>query len=154
MHYRIPGSIGFPVLSALGQITFFADGRLGVNPRPGAASPSGENLFLQRLTLIVPAAIGGAERLFVIDTGSQGSFFTSQYYFEHRNDFASQAIGKLDLAGAGGVRTYSAYVTRQAEYKNGRSLHPSKRNSRDHRNARSAGRQILREHRPAYSRPI
>ena len=111
MHYRIPGSIGFPVLSALGQITFFADGRLGVNPRPAAASPSGESLFLQRLTLIVPAAIGGAQRLFVIDTGSQGSFFTSQYYFEHRNDFASQAIGKLDLAGAGGVRTYSAYVT-------------------------------------------
>ena len=33
LHYRIPGSIGFPVLSALGRITFFADGRLGVGPR-------------------------------------------------------------------------------------------------------------------------
>jgi hypothetical protein len=119
MHYRIPGSIGFPVLSALGQITFFADGRLGVNPRPAPVSPSGENLFLQRLTLIVPAAIGGPQRLFVIDTGSQGSFFTSQYYFEHKNDFASQAIGELDLAGAGGVRTYAAYVTDKLNIKMG-----------------------------------
>jgi len=111
LHYHIPGSIGFPVLSALGKITFFADGRLGVDSRPGVPSPSGKNLFLQRLTLIVPAAIGGMERLFVIDTGSQGSFFTSQYYFEHRNDFASQTIGEVELAGAGGVRTYSAYGT-------------------------------------------
>ncbi len=31
LHYRIPGSIGFPVLSALGRITFFADGRFGVS---------------------------------------------------------------------------------------------------------------------------
>ena len=119
MHYRIPGSIGFPVLSALGQITFFADGRLGVNPRPAPASPTGESLFLQRLTLIVPAAIGGTERLFVIDTGSQGSFFTSQYYFDHKNDFASLAIGELDLAGAGGVRTYAAYVTKKLNIKMG-----------------------------------
>jgi Aspartyl protease len=67
----------------------------------------------------VPAAIGGTERLFVIDTGSQGSFFTSQYYFEHKNDFASQAIGELDLAGAGGVRTYAAYVTKKLNIKMG-----------------------------------
>jgi hypothetical protein len=119
LHYRIPGSIGFPVLSALGKITFFADGRLGVDSRPGVPSPSGKNLFLQRLTLIVPAAIGGMERLFVIDTGSQGSFFTSQYYFEHRNDFASQTIGEVELAGAGGVRTYSAYGTDNLNIKMG-----------------------------------
>ena len=119
LHYRIPGSIGFPVLSALGKITFFADGRLGVDSRPAAASPGGKNLFLQRLTLIAPAAIGGTEHLFVIDTGSQGSFFTSQYYFEHRNDFASQTVGEVDLAGAGGVRTYSAYSTDKLNIKMG-----------------------------------
>lgn len=119
LHYRIPGSIGFPVLSALGRITFFADGRLGVDSRAAAASPSAENLFLQRLTLIVTAAIAGAERLFVIDTGSQGSFFTSQYYSEHRNDFVSEPISKVDLAGAGGVRTYSAYFTNKVNIKMG-----------------------------------
>jgi len=119
LHYRIPGSVGFPVLSALGKITFFADGRLGVDSRPGTVSPGGENLFLQRLTLIVPAAIEGPQRLFVIDTGSQGSFFTSQYYFEHKNDFSTQVIDSVELAGAGGVRTFAAYFTGKLNIKMG-----------------------------------
>jgi hypothetical protein len=117
--YRIPGSIGFPVLSALGKITFFADGRLGVDSRTGVASGAGKSLFMQRLTLIVPAAVGGAERLFVIDTGSQGSFFTSQYYLEHKNDFSAQVIDNVELAGAGGVRTYAAYFTGKLNIKMG-----------------------------------
>ncbi len=119
LQYRIPGSIGFPVLSALGKITFFADGRLGVDSLTGVASTVGESLFMQRLTLIVPAAVGGAERLFVIDTGSQGSFFTAQYYSEHKNDFTSQPIDSVDLAGAGGMRTYAAYFTGKLNIKMG-----------------------------------
>ena len=120
LHYRIPGSIGFPVLSALGRITFFADGRFGVGSNPAARPPAGEeNLFLQRLTPIVAAEIGGAERLFTIDTGSGGAFFTVQYYLEHRNDFTSQTIGSFDLAGAGGVRTYPAYLTGKVNIKMG-----------------------------------
>jgi hypothetical protein len=75
LHYRIPGSIGFPVLSALGRITFFADGRFGVGSNPAAGVPAvEENLFLQRLTPVVAAEIGGAERLFTVDTGSAGTF--------------------------------------------------------------------------------
>ena len=110
MHYRIPGSIGFPVLSALGRITFFRDGRLGVGGKP--VNPGGEeNLFLQRLSPIVAAEIGGTERLFTIDTGSAGSFLTVQYYLEHKNDFASQVSSDFDLVGAGGVGTYPAYAT-------------------------------------------
>jgi hypothetical protein len=120
MHYRIPGSIGFPVLSALGRVTFFADGRFGVGLNPTAATSSGEeNLFLQRLTPVVAAEIGGPERLFTIDTGSAGTFFTVQYYLEHRNDFRSQTIGNFDLAGAGGARTYPSYLTGRVNIKMG-----------------------------------
>jgi hypothetical protein len=111
LRYRIPGSIGFPVLSALGRITFFADGRFGVGSSPAASSSGEENLFLQRLTPVVAAEIAGAERLFTIDTGSAGTFFTVQYYLDHRSDFASQTISNFELAGAGGVRTYPAYLT-------------------------------------------
>ncbi len=110
LHYRIPGSIGFPVLSALGRITFFADGRLGVGLKAGGGTSNSEgNLFLQRMTPIVAAEVGGTEKLFVIDTGAAGSFFTVQYYLEHRKDFTSRAVGDFELAGAGGVRTYPAY---------------------------------------------
>jgi hypothetical protein len=119
LHYRIPGSIGFPVLSALGRITFFADGRFGVGSNLAASSSGEENLFLQRLTPVVAAEIAGAERLFTIDTGSAGTFFTLQYYIEHKNDFASQTIGNFELAGAGGVRTYPSYLTGKVNIKMG-----------------------------------
>ena len=119
LHYRIPGSIGFPVLSALGRITFFADGRFGVGPNPAASSSGEENLFLQRLTPVVVAEIAGAERLFTIDTGSAGTFFTVQYYLDHKSDFAAQTIGSFDLAGAGGARTYPSYVTGKVNIKMG-----------------------------------
>ena len=120
LHYRIPGSIGFPVLSALGRITFFADGQFGVGSNP-AVGTSGdeENLFLQRLTPVVAAEIAGAERLFTIDTGSGGAFLTVPYYLEHKDDFTSQTIGSFDLAGAGGVRTYPAYLTGKVNIKVG-----------------------------------
>ncbi|MGA9967810.1 MAG: retropepsin-like aspartic protease [Terriglobales bacterium] len=118
LRYRIPGSIGFPVLSALGRITFFADGRLGVGEAAGSSGGE-ENLFLQRLTPIVAAEVGGIERLFTIDTGAVGSFFTVQYYLEHKSDFASQIIGDFDLAGAGGVRRYPAYFAGKLNMKIG-----------------------------------
>ena len=120
LHYRIPGSIGFPVLSALGRITFFADGTFGVGSNPAAGvSGSQENLFLQRLTPVVAAKIRGTERLFTIDTGSAGSFFTVRYYLEHKKDFTSQTVGDLDLAGAGGTQTYPAYLTGELSIKMG-----------------------------------
>ena len=119
MHYRIPGSIGFPVLSALGRITFFRDARFGVGQKQEAGPVGEENLFLQRLTPIVAAEVGGMERLFTIDTGSAGSFFTVRYYLEHRNDFSGQTSSDFDLAGAGGVRTYPAYATGELNIKMG-----------------------------------
>jgi hypothetical protein len=120
MHYRIPGSIGFPVLSALGRITFFADGRFGVGLKAAGEATNGEeNLFLQRLTPIVAAGIGGTKMLFIIDTGAAGSFFTVQYYLEHKKDFTSQAISDFELAGAGGARTYTAYFAGKLDMKIG-----------------------------------
>lgn len=119
LNYRIPGSIGFPVLSALGRITFFADGRFGVGVKPAAGMSDEENLFLQRLTPVVAAEVGGVERLFTIDTGAAGSFFTVRYYLEHKGDFASQEIGNFDLAGAGGVQTYAAYFADKVNIKIG-----------------------------------
>jgi hypothetical protein len=119
LHYRIPGSIGFPVLSALGRITFFADGRFGVASNLAGVSGSQENLFLQRLTPVVAAEVEGTERLFTIDTGSAGSFFTARYYLEHKKDFTSQTVGDLDLAGAGGTRTFPAYLTGELSIKMG-----------------------------------
>ena len=45
LHYRIPGSIGFPVLSALGRITFFADGQFGVGSNPAVEVRVARRIF-------------------------------------------------------------------------------------------------------------
>jgi hypothetical protein len=100
------------VLAALGRITFFADGRFGVDLKPVTTTSSHqENLFLQRLTPIVAADVGGAKSLLTIDTGSTGSFFTERYFREHKMDFKSQLIGDLDLIGAGGSREVPMYLS-------------------------------------------
>jgi len=106
--YQLPGSLGFPVLSALGQITFFKDGRFGVGPTRERMSLGG-NLFLQRLTPIVSATIQGKEELFTIDTGATGSFLSVRYYNDFPNQFDSQFVDEMSLTGAGGTISLPAY---------------------------------------------
>jgi Aspartyl protease len=107
--YQLPGSLGFPVLSALGRITFFKDGRFGVGmPRSERVSVN-RNLFLQRLTPIVATNIRGKEELFTIDTGATGSFFSVRYYHDFPHQFDSQFVDEVSMMGAGGSLDLPAY---------------------------------------------
>jgi predicted aspartyl protease len=113
VQYRLPGSLGFPVLSALGKITFFSNNRFGVGLQPSPGRPVKGNLFLQRLTPIVAARIRGKQELFTIDTGATGSFLSARYYGDHPREFATQMVGEMDLSGAGGSQTLPVYYARQ-----------------------------------------
>lgn len=108
--FRIPPSLGFPVLAALGRITFFADGRFGVRMRP-SSDPifPRRNLFLERLTPLIAANVGDGEQLFTFDTGSSGTFLSSQFYSRHANAFKGRPVVKFRLAGAGGSRDFRSY---------------------------------------------
>jgi hypothetical protein len=107
--YRIHGSIGFPVLSALGRITFFANGRFRAELPASAARPAKHNLFLEKLNPIVTVRVGGTEQLFTIDTGATGTFLSAAFYREHKAEFASRPAGELELTGAGGSVRIPAY---------------------------------------------
>jgi clan AA aspartic protease (TIGR02281 family) len=109
LNYMLPGSLGFPVLSALGRITFFPDGQFGVALPPTADKPQKQNLFLQRLTPIVAAEIMGKEELFTIDTGATGSYLSARYYHDFPHQFDSQMVDQVMLTGAGGRRTLPVY---------------------------------------------
>jgi predicted aspartyl protease len=109
MQYMLPGSLGFPVLAALGRITFFEDGRFEVGLQPTTGKPVSGDLFLQRLTPIVSAGIRGNEELFTIDTGATGSFLSARYYQDYPHEFESQMVDEMVLTGAGGTRTLLAY---------------------------------------------
>jgi len=120
LHYRIPGSLGLPVLLALGQVTFFADNRFGVGVKPATESQSPEeNLFLQRLTPVIAAEVNREDRLFTIDTGATGSFFTIRYFLEHKREFNPQNAEDFDLAGAGGGQSYPSYATGKVDVRLG-----------------------------------
>jgi predicted aspartyl protease len=109
IQYMLPGSLGFPVLSALGRITFFANGRFGVGLQPAPGKQMIGNLFLQRLTPIVSGGIRGKQELFTIDTGATGSFLSARYYQDFPHQFESQVVDEMSLTGAGGTRTLPAY---------------------------------------------
>jgi predicted aspartyl protease len=109
LHYHIPGSLGFPVLSALGRITFLADGRFGAHLPVNGPTLQRTNLFLEKLTPIVAVGVDGTDRLFTIDTGATGSLLTAAYYREHQDDFAAQQAQDVELMGAGATASAPAY---------------------------------------------
>jgi predicted aspartyl protease len=113
LQYKLPGSLGFPVLSALGKITFFSNDRFGVRLGPAPLKSGQGNLFLQRLTPIVAARIRGKQELFTIDTGATGSFLSARYYGDFRREFQSQLVDELDLSGAGGSEILPVYYARE-----------------------------------------
>lgn len=108
--FRIPPSLGFPVLAALRRITFFADRRFGVGVRQTSDRKfTRRNMFLEKLSPLLAADVGDGEQLFTFDTGSSGTFLSAQFYRRHLRAFAAARKMQLRLAGAGGSRNYSSY---------------------------------------------
>ena len=110
VHYQIGGIIGYPVLAALGKITFYRNGTLGVDVSTTPVWGRHSNLFVDEQTLLTAARIGGTAFLFTFDTGIQRTFLTARYYREHSSDFPSERTRHQDLAGVGGTRSLSNYV--------------------------------------------
>lgn len=119
---QIPSLLGYPVLSALGRMTFTRDGSLTASPTspPDAAKDGvplwlGDALLLVQLGTLPPTGrsfrFGGEHepRLFVLDTGSRDSYLTDHYFDEHREAFQGPPPETAKLAGAGGEQDTPAY---------------------------------------------
>lgn len=118
---QIHALLGFPVLRALGRLTFGKDGSLSVAPPPASPpAPTGARLWLGDSLLLVQAGTepgtegfhfgGGREpRLFVLDTGSGSSYFTDHYAREHPGSFPGPPTETARLAGGGGEVDLPAY---------------------------------------------
>jgi Aspartyl protease len=116
--------LGFPVVYALGRLTFAKDGSLSVAAKSPAADPrtdvhlwfSGHALLLPLGT--VPVMDGGKvtgmsePRLFMLDTGSGSSYLTDHYLAEHGDAFHGPPPEMARLAGAGGIVEIPAYGAR------------------------------------------
>ena len=108
--YQIRGSIGFPVLQALGKITFHADGRFAVHERLSHAQSVPAKLYLDGFTVLVETEIGGKQHLLTLDTGATGTFLSREYYEAHKHEFGAQEPRELELIGAGGSTIIRSYI--------------------------------------------
>ena len=109
--YQIEGSLGVPVLRALGRITFHADGRVdfaGTSRKLAQGGP--HNLFFERFTPLVVADFGHGNQLFSLDTGAVGTILSVQFLQEDHGLIATGDLIDLQLIGAGGNLTAPAYV--------------------------------------------
>jgi hypothetical protein len=119
--------LGYPVVSALGCLTFAKDGTLTVSPSQSRThDESGAAMWIGNSSLLITldtmplmnsdrSKVTGSAgpRLFELDTGSSSTFLTDHYLAEHPNVFVGPPTEKARLAGAGGIHEIPAYPAHQ-----------------------------------------
>lgn len=106
--------LGFPVVSALGRLTFAKDGSLTVSAQSPAADPRSDiHLWFGGHALLLPLgtdARANKPRLFMLDTGSGSTYLTDHYLAEHASAFPGPPPEIARLAGADGIHEIPAYA--------------------------------------------
>ena len=105
-HYQIEAILGYPVLSALGQITFTKDNRFVAG---GGGDESGSPIYMQQLNPLLQCRIEGRDLLLMFDTGADSTSLTAKYYHAFPEQFTGISQTKHGVGGAGGVKVLNAY---------------------------------------------
>ena len=106
-HYQIEAIVGYPVLSALGQLTFTHDNHVVAG---GGGEKSGSPIYMQQLNPLLQCGIEGRNLLLMFDTGADNTTLTAKYYRAFRSQFSGLTQRKHGVGGAGGVKSVPAYV--------------------------------------------
>lgn len=109
-HYQIDGIVGYPVLAALGRITFDHNRTFAVDVSTKPPLRRDHNLFIEKQTPLVAARIGDTTCLLTLDTGIHRTILTARYYREHSSDFVAHKENDQGLTGVGGTRFLPAYT--------------------------------------------
>jgi len=104
---QIQGIIGFPVQSALGSFSVYADGSVGIDSDPPSETTA--EMFMEQQTPLVSVKAGGEARLFSLDTGATGSTFSERFYRVIQSKLADQPVKTLPVTGAGGTHSIRGY---------------------------------------------
>lgn len=106
--YTIPAIVGFPVLRALGSVTFFHNGivEAGGNGDARAGSP----LELKLLNPVVEALVNKQTLPFTLDTGASGTTLSVRFYQQFQTEQASWKHAETKSFGAGGMTASKAYL--------------------------------------------
>jgi predicted aspartyl protease len=116
--FQINAILGYPVLAAMGRLSFDSTGYLEVNLKPARAA-EGAQMFMEELTPIVSVAIRNTRYLFRFDTGAANSYLTSRYWEAHKETYSGRELIKREMAGSGGSRAVPAYMEKELNIKIG-----------------------------------
>jgi len=107
--YQIRAILGYPVLQALGTITFRHEGvfEAGGNP-PAAGTPA--RMYMDLFIPLVASTVEGKDLLFSFDTGAADTNLSVLYYERFRGESKTWKQKNFAIAGAGGVVKRNLYV--------------------------------------------
>ncbi len=109
VNYKIEGIVGFPVISAMGNITITRDGILLVNS-PLEDQWLKANFYYQGNAVRMLGIAGKDTLLFHLDTGAKQSELNKDYYDAHKSYIRSVSEKrKYQLGSAGGVTSYKTF---------------------------------------------
>lgn len=110
--YDIPAIIGFPVLRALGRVTFTPDAMIIGGTQPAG---KGADLVASGSNLFVHVRMNGIEVPLHLDSGASSTALGPRFSAEHQAVVAALQRRATRFGGAGGVTEGTAFVLRDAE---------------------------------------
>ena len=117
--YQINAILGYPILKALGVVTFTRDEFLAGE----AAEVNGPRvqMYMRGLTPAIECDVEGRPLLFTLDTGASSTDLSVRYYELFRQQAASWKTHVVESAGAGGSIQQDTYIQPRVVMKVGTS---------------------------------
>lgn len=107
-HFQITAILGYPVLEAFGRLAIGTDS-LGVDPGAGEHVSDSSNLFLDALSPLVAAQVGGTTRLFHFDSGADATLLSVKFCRAYPALLTGLPVAHTEIGGAGGAQRYDGY---------------------------------------------
>jgi predicted aspartyl protease len=117
--YQIDAVLGYPILKALGVVTFTREEFLaGEAAEPGGR---GVRMYMRGLTPAIECDVEGRPLLFTLDTGASSTDLSVRYYELFRTQADSWKTQSVETAGGGGSSTHDVYIQPRLVMKSGTS---------------------------------
>jgi predicted aspartyl protease len=117
--YQIDAILGYPILKALGVVTFTRDEFLAGDA--GEPSSRGVRMYMRGLTPAIECEVEGRPLLFTFDTGASSTDLSVRYYELFHQQAASWKKHTFESGGAGGSIQQDAYIQSRVVMKVGTS---------------------------------
>lgn len=113
--YKINGIIGFPIMEAMGEVSFSKDGEFIV---PLNISESNlKNLVVDGFNPVIEVDYKNNPLAFTFDTGAKTTLLYAPFLEEYKNEVTAQyKLEEVKFEGAGGETTVPGYRLKQVEF--------------------------------------